>query len=134
MNNEKQRIFLVDDNASNLMVGRNLLAEIYNVYTCNSGQRMFNLLEKVTPSLILLDIEMPDMDGYEVLQRLKENRNTADIPVLFLTAHDTEETKNKGRLLGVSDFITKPFFPPLLLKCIETHLGGAIDINEKIPI
>jgi len=116
-------IFLVDDNASNLTVGRNLLSGVYNVYTCNSGVRMFKLLEKIRPDLILLDVEMPEMGGYEVIQQLKGSQNTSDIPVIFLTAHDDEETEIKGRLLGAIDYITKPFSPSVLIERIETHIG-----------
>ena len=123
MTNEGKTIFLVDDNTSNLVVGRNALSDRYNVYTCNSGDRMFKLLERITPDLILLDIEMPEMDGYEVLDRLKAAQNTADIPVIFLTAHDNKETALKGQSAGVKDCIIKPFSPSFLLERIEAHLG-----------
>ena len=116
---------MVDDSASNLTVGRSLLSGMYNLYTCNSGERMFKLLEKIIPDLILLDVEMPEMGGYEVIERLKENRNTSDIPVIFLTAHHDEETEAKGRLLGATDFITKPFPPSVLLERIEAYLAEA---------
>ena len=123
MNNERKTIFLVDDSASSLMVGRNLFSERYNTFTCNSGERMFKLLERITPDLILLDVEMPEMDGYEIIKRLKSTQNTANIPVIFLTAHDDEEAKNMGLFLGAIDCITKPFSPPLLLERIATHFN-----------
>jgi len=125
MSGERKIIFMVDDNISNLVVGRNLLSETYTIYTCNSGEKMFKLLEKVKPHLILLDIEMPEMDGYEVVQCLKDNQDTRDIPVVFLTAHDCEEKKGRGHSLGVMDYITKPFSPDFLLGRIETHIGTA---------
>ena len=124
MNNEGKTIFLVDDNTSNLMIGKSLLSETYGVFTCNSGARMFKLMERVTPDLILLDIEMPEMDGYEVIRRLKGQEHTADIPVIFVTAHDSDETKAKGLSLGAADYITKPFCPHFLLERVETHLFG----------
>jgi len=124
VSNDLKTIFMVDDNASNLMLGRNLLSEKYNVFTCNSGARMFKLLEKITPHLILLDIEMPEMDGYEAVKLLKENQNTAGIPVIFLTGHDNAESETRGRALGVVDYIIKPFAPSFLLQCIETHLAN----------
>ena len=123
MNNESKIIFLVDDNASNLTMGRNVLSDSHTVYTCNSGERLFRLLERITPHLILLDVEMPEMNGHEVMIRLKDNSNTADIPVIFLTGHDNEENETKGRALGVKDYITKPFSPLLLLSRIEKHLS-----------
>lgn len=125
MNAQCKTIFLVDDNASNLTVGRSLLSEQYNIYTCNSGVRMFKLLEKIIPDLILLDVEMPEMGGYEVIERLKQNQNTSGIPVIFLTAHDNEAAKARGRLLGAIDYITKPFSPSSLIERIEMQLGKA---------
>ena len=132
MSAQWKTIFLVDDNASNLTVGRNLLSGIYNIYTCNSGARMFKLLEKILPDLILLDVEMPEMGGYEVIEQLKGNQNTSGIPVIFLTAHDDEETETRGRLLGASDYITKPFSPPVLIERIETQLGGTQRADPKL--
>ena len=120
---KKKTIFLVDDSITNLMAGRNLLSQLYNVYTCNSGARMFNLLEKITPDLILLDIEMPEINGYEVIKKLKSNENTDDILVILLTAHNDESAEKKGRALGANDFMTKPFSPPALLQVIENHIG-----------
>ena len=122
MKAKKKTIFLVDDSTTNLMTGKNLLSQTYNVYTCNSGARMFNLLGKIMPDLVLLDIEMPEMDGYEVIARLKHDENTANIPVVLLTAHSDAETEIKGRSLGARDLITKPFSPAALLKSIETHI------------
>jgi len=123
VNTKWKTIFLVDDNASNLIAGRNALSDVYNVYTCNSGARMFKLLEKITPDLILLDVEMPEMDGYEAITQLKGSQRTADIPTIFLTAHGDDQTKARGHVLGAADCITKPFSPPLLLARIEAQLG-----------
>ncbi|MCL2201904.1 MAG: response regulator, partial [Oscillospiraceae bacterium] len=81
-----------------------------------------NALEKQVPDLILLDVEMPGMDGYEVLARLKANKATEHIPVIFLTALSSDDTELKGLSKGAVDYITKPFSPPLLLKRIELHL------------
>ena len=123
VNNEEKTVFLVDDNASNLMIGKNLLSETYKVFTCNSGARMFKLIERITPALILLDIEMPEMNGYEIIKQLKGQQATADIPVILVTAHHDNESKAKGLSLGAVDYITKPFSPQLLLERIERHLG-----------
>ena len=122
MNIGRKTIFLVDDDATNLIVGKNVLGDNYNVVTLNSGPRLFKFLERVKPDLILLDITMPEMSGYEVMKYLKGKAETADIPVIFLTALDSEEIEYEGLSLGARDFVTKPFSPPLLLKRIELHL------------
>jgi len=122
MENQRKTIFLVDDDMTNLTIGKKALAGTYNVFTLNSGQVMLNMIENITPDLILLDVKMPEMDGYQAIEKLKENKNTADIPVIFLTALSAEETELKGLSLGAIDYITKPFSPPLLLKRLEVHL------------
>ena len=119
----KKTLFLVDDSAANLTLADGILSREYTVYTFNSGERMFKLLEKVRPDLILLDIEMPELDGHGVLSLLKANKETSEIPVIFLTAHNNEDSEIKGFSMGVVDYITKPFSPPRLLKRIESHLA-----------
>jgi putative two-component system response regulator len=122
MENTKKKIVLVDDNITNLTVGKNVLMNIYDVYVVSSGALLFKVLEKVIPDLILLDIEMPEMNGYEVIRILKADPRTADIPVVFLTAKSDSGSELEGLSLGAIDYISKPFSPPLLLKRIEVHL------------
>jgi len=122
MNTERKTIFLVDDDITNLTVGRNALAEFYNVFTMDSGERMFKMLEKNIPDLILLDVNMPEMSGYEAIKVLKGVKRTGDIPVIFLTAQSDNDSELEGLSLGAIDYITKPFTPVLLLKRIEIHL------------
>lgn len=119
---KKQTIFIVDDNITNLAIGKNALIETYHVFTLNSGERLFKRLEKITPDMILLDVEMPGMDGYEVIKRLKKDPKTECIPVAFLTAKSEGENEMEGLTLGAIDYIIKPFSPPLLRKRIEVHL------------
>jgi putative two-component system response regulator len=119
---ERKTVFLVDDNVTNLTLGKNALAGSYNVFTLNSGARLLKMLEKNVPDIILLDVEMPEMDGYEVIKVLKSKKETALIPVIFLTAKTDGTSEFKGLSLGAIDYITKPFTPPLLLKRIEVHL------------
>jgi putative two-component system response regulator len=95
---------------------------IYEVFTAPSGEKLFSLLEKVAPSLILLDIEMPGMDGYEVIKKLKAEEKTANIPVIFLTARHDPESEMMGLDLGAVDYIMKPFSKELLLKRSELHI------------
>ena len=118
----RKKIIFVDDQVSNLMIGRNVLSSMYDVFTVPSAEKMFALIEKIAPDLILLDVEMPEMNGYEAIEQLKANPKTSDIPVVFLTAKTDEGSELKGLSLGAIDYISKPFSPPLLLKRLELHL------------
>jgi putative two-component system response regulator len=122
MKTERETIFLVDDNITNLTAGKNALAEHYNVLTLNSGERLLKVLEKNIPDLILLDIEMPEMTGYDVIKVIKGRREIENIPVIFLTSKNDNESELEGLSLGAVDYILKPFSEPLLLKRIEMHL------------
>lgn len=122
MENKKDLIVLVDDNPSNLRIGKNVLAEKYSVATAPSAEKMFALLENNRPALILLDIDMPGMDGYEAIKILKSRPEQKNIPVIFLTAKTESNDELEGLSLGAIDYIIKPFQPPLLLKRIEVHL------------
>jgi putative two-component system response regulator len=122
MKNGRQTIFLVDDNMANLTTGKIILKEHYDIFSMPSGAKLFEMLEKVTPDLILLDIEMPEMNGYQALKKLKGENKTGGIPVVFLTARSDPGSELEGLSLGAVDYISKPFSPPLLLKRIENHL------------
>jgi len=122
MGNEKKLIILVDDNPANLRIGKNVLAEKYTVATAPSVEKMFSLLESNSPAIILLDIEMPEMNGYEAIKLLKLKPETKNIPVIFLTAKAESDDELEGLSLGAIDYIVKPFNPALLLKRIEVHL------------
>jgi putative two-component system response regulator len=116
------KVILVDDNPSNLRTGKNVLSEKYEVYTAPSAAKLFDLLQDIKPAMILLDIEMPKMNGYEAIKILKANEKTNDIPVIFLTGKTDTDNELEGLDLGAIDYITKPFQPALLLKRIEVHL------------
>ena len=119
---DKKKIVIVDDNITNLNAARNALVDKYDVFTVISGKKLFSILEKIVPDLILLDIEMPEMNGYEVIKQLKNSADTARIPVIFLTSVIDPTSELKGLTLGAIDYITKPFSQQLLLKRIEVHL------------
>jgi len=122
MENEKKLVLLVDDNPANLRIGKNVLAEKYTVATCPSAEKMLGLLENNTPAVILLDVDMPEMNGYEAIKILKSKPETKNIPIVFLTARTESDDELTGLSLGAIDYITKPFQPPLLLKRIEAHI------------
>ena len=127
----QKTVFVVDDNDTNLSVAKEALKEQYRVMTLPSAAKMFALIQKVRPDMILLDIEMPDMDGFEALNQLKENASHASIPVIFLTSMTDPEIEAKGFQLGVVDFINKPFSEPVLLNRIKTHLDIDQIIQER---
>ncbi|WP_010262300.1 response regulator [Treponema primitia] len=122
METKKEVIILVDDNPANLRTGKNVLSLQYSVFTAPSAEKMFSLLENNKPDLILLDIEMPEMNGYEAIKILKDRPETRDIPVIFVTGKTETDDELEGLNLGAVDYITKPFQPSLLLKRIEVHL------------
>ncbi|MCL2831999.1 MAG: response regulator [Treponema sp.] len=124
----QKTIFVVDDNDTNLVISREALKHQYRVMTMLSAAKMFSLLENVTPDLILLDINMPDMDGFQALKRLKDNPAYSGIPVIFLTGMTDVAAEVHGFEMGVVDFILKPFSVPVLSNRIKTHL----DIDELI--
>jgi len=121
-------IFIVDDSDTSLLLAKEALKEQYRVLTMSSAARMFKLLEKFIPDLILLDIEMPEMDGFETLQKLKTNNFYKDVPVIFLTNYREDSIESFGFELGVVDFISKPFSTPVLINRIKTQL----DIDSLI--
>jgi len=121
-------IFAVDDNDTSLLLAKETLKEHYRVLTMSSAARMFKLMEKVIPDLILLDIEMPEMDGIETLKQLKNHNFYKDIPVMFLTNYREDAIESFGFELGVVDYISKPFSPPVLINRIKTQL----DIDSLI--
>ena len=130
----KKTVFIIDDNETNLIVARDALAQHYRVMTLSSAAKMFALLEKVMPDLILLDIKMPEMDGFEALNKLKSNALYGEIPVIFLTNISDAAVEVRGFQLGVVDFITKPFSAPVLLNRIKTHLDIDMLIRERTAV
>ena len=122
MMKNRYTIIVVDDDLTNLTVARNAIADKHDVFPAPSGEKLFVLLEKLTPDLIILDVEMPEMNGYEVMKILKGREDTADIPVIFLTGVIDPFSEVEGLGLGAVDYITKPFSKELLLKRIEIHM------------
>ena len=116
-------LLVVDDAPENIELMSELLRDRYRVKIANGGAAALRICRaKPAPDLVLLDIMMPEMDGYEVCRQLKVDPATADIPVIFLTALSAVEDEQKGFRLGAVDYITKPVSPPLLLARVRTHL------------
>ena len=130
MEKQNKCIFLVDDNIMYLNSGKALLQDMYTVVTIPSGEKLLLILEKTIPDLILLDVEMPGMSGFEIIKEIKARAETAEIPVIFLTGKIEPENELLGLTLGAIDYITKPFSPPLLLKRVENHLLFQSQKNE----
>ena len=121
---EKPTVLVVDDTADNLTLMAALLKDTYRVKVVNHGEKGLAVAASSTPpDLILLDIMMPQIDGYEVCRRLKANPATRDIPVIFLTAKSDNEAEEKGFELGAVDYITKPICPPILLARVHNHIA-----------
>ena len=119
---KKQTILAVDDTLANIDVVKGVLAQDYLVQAALSGKMALKIIEKQKPDLILLDIMMPEMDGYEVCKLLKSQAETKDIPIVFLTAKSQEDDETKGLALGAVDYITKPISPPILKERVKNHL------------
>jgi putative two-component system response regulator len=119
----KHKVLIVDDTAENVHLLLECLCDEYTTVIAMNGENALALaLEKTPPDIILLDINMPEMDGYEVCVRLKTNNKTATIPIIFITAMDDEHDERKGLDLGAVDYIHKPFNPGLVRARIRNHL------------
>ena len=133
-----KKIIAVDDNLTNLTVLKNILKPVYETYPVSSAAKMFDLLERIRPDLILLDVDMPEINGYDAIRLLKNNAAHKDIPVIFVSALSGEKEELTGLELGAVDYIYKPFVASLLLRHIETHLSLAEhkrqlqELNEDI--
>ncbi|WP_211226242.1 GGDEF domain-containing response regulator [Desulfomicrobium escambiense] len=114
MNTEKPRILIVDDEVFNLQFLTELLITDHHVSTAKDGPKALQLAQSLLPDLVILDVVMPGMDGYEVIQALKANRKTRHIPVIFLTGLDNARDEEKGLSLGALDYISKPFHPAIV--------------------
>ncbi|MBF0233562.1 MAG: response regulator, partial [Desulfamplus sp.] len=132
---EKQIILIIDDSPSNIKIMNEILKEDYIITVATNGERAMSSLEinnfsqtdpfdekRPLPDIILLDIVMPGMDGYEVCRQIKKNKSTSDIPIIFITSKDDIEDEEKGFQMGAVDYITKPVSPSIVKARIKTHL------------
>lgn len=120
---ERAKILIVDDERLNLNVLSDLLRQDYRVVLAKNGNQALDRVNSENPpDLVLLDVLMPKMDGYEVLRKMKSSDETKDIPVIFITALDSEHDEARGLEMGAVDYIRKPFHPPIVMARIKNHL------------
>ncbi|WP_218648443.1 response regulator [Neptunomonas phycophila] len=117
------RILIVDDEPTNLKVLKNVLQDLYRLSFAKNGEDALMLVKKDRPNLILMDVMMPGMTGFEVCERLKSDPETADIPLIFVTALQNEIDEEKGFTVGGVDYISKPITPAIVKARIKTHLS-----------
>ena len=119
----KPRILVVDDESFYREVLENLMRNDYQVVTAENGEQALELAgQSPQPDMIVLDVVMPGIDGYEVCRRLKSNLQTEDIPIIFLTVKSNVDDEVRGFNLGAVDYITKPMSPPIVMARVRTHL------------
>lgn len=121
-----QMVLVVDDSGLNLRVAMNILKEHFEVSCANSGPAAFDVLKKRIPDLILLDYHMPGMDGFEVIEKLKETEEYKDIPIIMLTADNDRDTEVRGFQAGVMDFIAKPFVNEIMVQ----RVGRILELSR----
>ncbi|MBF0418286.1 MAG: response regulator, partial [Magnetococcales bacterium] len=118
-----ETLLIVDDLAENLAIISELLLPFYQVRAATSGEKALRIVvSDPKPDLILLDVMMPDLDGYQVFDRLLENPKTREIPVIFITALDGSDAELRGLAVGAVDYVTKPIIPPILLARVKLQL------------
>ncbi len=118
---KKKKLILVDDDKMVLSAGKEALSDYFEVLTVSSGEKMFQALKVFRPDLILLDVDMPEMNGFEVIRRLKTGYSTADVPVVFLSEQNDPNCHEQGLALGAWDFVVKPFVPELLVNLLNRY-------------
>jgi len=122
MDFKRKKIIIVDDDITNLITSKKALADQFYVLTVPSGEKLLQALDIFMPDLILLDADLPGIDGFETLRRLKTDRQAAEIPIIFLSARDDYASHQLSLNLGAADFVMKPYVPALLVNLIERHL------------
>lgn len=115
-------ILVVDDTPANIDILMELLSEVDDVAVALDGEEALEIVEEEKPDLVLLDIVMPGMDGFEVCKKLKENDSSKNIPVIFLSGNGSDEERQRGKDLGAVDFLTKPIDPDLIVSKVKEFL------------
>ncbi|MDR2546190.1 MAG: response regulator [Lachnospiraceae bacterium] len=131
MESSRRKIFLVDDVKYYLVAIKERLKSKYEIYPIQTAESLLEMLVNVTPELILLDINMPDTDGFEIIKMLKENPTYETIPVVFLTGSKDKESMVKAMKLGANDFILKPFTDNDIIDSVEVQLNPQAKARNK---
>ncbi|MDD2367153.1 MAG: response regulator [Desulfuromonadaceae bacterium] len=121
-NDKKGKILIVDDEPISVQTLKHILEKDYEVFMAKSGIEALKIAESIQPDVVLLDIIMPEMDGFEVFRLLHKNPELSDIPVLFITSLNESECEAHGLELGAHDFLTKPFHAPIVRLRVKNHL------------
>ena len=129
-NTIRGRILIVDDEKANILYLNRILSEDYEIYTAKDGQKGIQLANQYLPDLILLDIVMSGMDGYEILSVLKDSEKTKAIPVIFITGLSGDDEETKGLALGADDYIVKPFRDEI----VRLRVRNQLKIAEQMKI
>jgi len=128
---KKNTLLIVDDEHVNVKILNNILGKEYTIHVAGDGMSAIEKAKELLPDLILLDIVMPGIDGYEVLEKLKKLEETKDIPVIYISGLNHIEEEEKGLALGAADYITKPF-SAMLLKLRVGHQIQIVNQMRKI--
>ncbi|MBF0413830.1 MAG: response regulator, partial [Desulfamplus sp.] len=119
---ENKKVLIVDDSPSNIKILNEIIKQDYNVICATDGERALSIVKLHLPDIILLDIIMPGIDGYQVCRQLKSDDTTADIPIIFITSRNDIEGEELGLRAGAVDYITRPFSPEIVKARVTTHL------------
>lgn len=119
----RAKLLVVDDQPLNIRMLHAVLSPEYQVFMATSGEQALALCHANPPDLVLLDVVMPGMDGYETCRQLRADPRTASIPVVFVTGHDDDAERARGQAAGAAGFLSKPVEPPQVLALLESLLG-----------
>ena len=122
MGSEKKVILIIDDMATILEHAKQILKDSYKVIPCTSGRQGLEIFDKIKPDLVLVDINMPDLDGFQVLSEIRNRPEGKKVPVIMMTTGLTNEIESEGFKAGVDDFLIKPFSQPAVLKRVSMQL------------
>ena len=122
MGSERKTILIIDDMATILEHAKQILKDSYKVIPCTSGKQGLEIFDKMKPDLVLVDINMPDMDGFQVLSEIRNRAEGREVPVIMMTTGLTNEIESEGFRAGVDDFLINPFSQPAVLKRVSMQL------------
>ena len=134
MHTSKSRVLVVDDETINIEAIFEILQDEYEILIATSGKQALSTAHCIRPDLILLDVMMPDMDGYETCAQLRKGPDTSTIPVIFVTTQSAIEQEVKGFETGAVDYVTRPLRPKALLARVRTHINKKIHSLAQAPV